>query len=65
MTKNERKMLLELAKAISRLSQVGSALAVGLNDEETAKKVAELLAENETGIRLFIEMAGKEWVSGE
>ena len=65
MTKNERKMMLELAKAVSRLTQAVSALTVGLNDEATAKKVADILEANDTGVRLFIDLATKEWFDHE
>lgn len=65
MTKNERKMLLELAKGISRLSKVAEILATSINNGSIKKELDELIKANEDGIAQFIKLASEAWVSDE
>lgn len=65
MTKNERKMLLEMAKGVSRLSKIAEILAATNDNEETKKRIEELVKENEASLAEFIKLASKEWMSNE
>jgi len=65
MTKNERRMMVELAKSMTRLGDMMVILQKHVTDESILRELNSLLADNQAGTKHFLDLASEEWFGDE
>jgi hypothetical protein len=65
MTKNEKKMMFELAKGMVRLGDMAAILAKKMDDQDDFNELKNLIETNQLAVQEFIDLANKEWLQSE
>lgn len=65
MSKNERRMITELAKSMVRLGDMIVIMQKHIQDEQVVTELTNLLQANQEGTNVFLDLAAKEWFPNE